>query len=49
MLSVIYQNTIIVFAELTIIRFEVILGVLPKSSGLLEKKWYASGAAELRS
>jgi hypothetical protein len=36
---VIYQNTIIVFAELTIVGFEAFLGVLPKSSGLLEKGW----------
>jgi YD repeat-containing protein len=48
-INVIYQNTIILFAELTIIRFEAFLGILPKSSGLLEKKWYASGAAGLLS
>jgi hypothetical protein len=37
MLAVIYQKTIITFAELTIIRFLMILGILPNSSGLLEK------------
>jgi PIN domain nuclease of toxin-antitoxin system len=37
LLGVIYQKTIITFAELTIIRFLMILGILPNSSGLLEK------------
>lgn len=46
---VIYQNKIIIFAELFIIRFGVKFCVLPNSSGLLEKKWHASGAAELMS
>jgi hypothetical protein len=46
---VIYQNPIIDFPELTIIRFEVFFGILPKSFGFLEKNRHASGAAELLS
>ena len=46
---VIYQDTNIFFPKLTIIRFDVFFDVLPKSSGLLEKERYASGASELLS
>jgi hypothetical protein len=44
---VIFQNVVILFADLFIIRFRVIFGILPKSFGLLEKMGHNFAIPEL--